>query len=114
MTHTICHLNAEPFELIKSGAKDVEYRLNDEKRQKIQIGDMITFYKRPLEDEMIQVVVTDKKYYDTLLEMYSATFDRELKNRYSSVQAVVDDTTYYTEEEIEKYGCVAIHFRKVK
>lgn len=41
-------LNEEPFDMMKSGIKDIEYRLNDEKRRQIQIGDTITFYKRPL------------------------------------------------------------------
>jgi ASC-1-like (ASCH) protein len=37
----------DAFEQIKSGKKIREYRLNDEKRQKIKIGDMIEFLKLP-------------------------------------------------------------------
>lgn len=33
----------EPFELIKAGKKIIEIRLNDEKRQKVSIGDEIVF-----------------------------------------------------------------------
>lgn len=36
-------LKSEPFEKMKSGAKTVELRLNDEKRQLVQIGDFIEF-----------------------------------------------------------------------
>lgn len=32
-----------PFELIRSGQKTIELRLNDEKRQIIKIGDFIVF-----------------------------------------------------------------------
>ena len=107
------HLHEEPFKKIKNGLKDIEYRVNDEKRQKIKIGDIITFYKRPLEEEVINVIVTDLQYYPDLLSMYSATFEKDFRNIYKTPQDVVDDTPYYTKEEIEKYGCVAIYFKKI-
>lgn len=107
-------LNEESFDMIANDLKVIEYRLNDEKRKQIQIGDIITFYKLPLEKEIIKGLVTDLKYYKTLLEMYSATFEKDFKDRYDSPQAVVDDTPYYTNEEVEKYGCVAIYFKKIK
>lgn len=114
MTNHDMRLNKEPFDMIANGIKDIEYRLNDEKRKRIQIGDTITFYKRPLQKEIIKVLVTDLKYYETLLEMYSVNFEKDFKDRYSSPQAVVDDTPYYTNGEVEKYGCVAIYFKKIK
>lgn len=106
-------LHEEPFTMIENGMKDIEYRLNDEKRSKIKIGDTITFYKRPLEKDIIKVEVIDLKYYKNLLEMFTATFERDFKDRYANPQAVVDDTPYYTKEEVEKYGCVAIYFKKI-
>lgn len=106
-------LHAEPFEMIESGIKDIEYRLNDDKRKEINIGDTITFYKRPEETQTIKVLVTDLKHYKNLLEMYTATFERDFKNRYENPQAVVDDTPYYTDEEVEKHGCLAIYFKKI-
>lgn len=33
-------LNNEPFNSIKSGMKTIEMRLNDEKRQKLNVGDV--------------------------------------------------------------------------
>lgn len=106
-------LHEEPYDMIASGIKDIEYRLNDEKRQQIKVGDSITFYKRPLEIDTIKVLVTDLKKYKNLLEMYAATFAKDFKERYDNPQAVVDDTPYYTNEEVEKYGCLAIHFKKI-
>ena len=41
-------------------------------------------------------------------------FEKDFKDRYDSPQAVVDDTPYYTNEEVEKYGCVAIYFKKIR
>ena len=51
----------KPFELICSGVKTVEIRLNDEKRKKIQVGDTITFRKLPEEEESIVTEVDAKR-----------------------------------------------------
>ena len=40
-------LNTEPFERIKSGRKKLELRLFDEKRQRLDIGDIIIFSRLP-------------------------------------------------------------------
>lgn len=40
-------LQKSPFEKIKNGTKTVEFRLYDEKRRKINIGDQIEFSKLP-------------------------------------------------------------------
>ena len=36
-------LNPVPFENIKIGSKDIEMRLNDEKRKLVKVGDYIRF-----------------------------------------------------------------------
>jgi len=104
------HLISKYFDLIKNGVKKIEYRLNDEKRQKLKIGDSITFYKLPNNDEKITLIIKDLKYYNNLYDMYSDSFDQYLKDYYSGVDEVVKETTYYSQEEIEKYGCVSIYF----
>ena len=40
------HLDKVYFNMIKDGIKHIEYRLNDEKRRKINIGDVIVFENR--------------------------------------------------------------------
>lgn len=112
MNHEM-RLHEGPFNRINSGIKTVEYRLNDEKRRQIKVNDTITFYKRPEEVKTIKVKVVELRYYNTLLDMYTDTFEGYLNNMYKSPQAVVDDTPYYTEEEVKKYGCVAIFFEKI-
>jgi ASC-1-like (ASCH) protein len=59
------------------------------------------------------VLVTDLKYYKDLLLMYTATFNKDFKNKYATPQDVVNATPYYTDEEVKKYGCVAINFKKI-
>lgn len=106
-------LQEEPYNLIKNNFKNIEYRVNDPKRQKIKIGDTITFYKLAYDGEYFKVLITDLKYYKNLLEMYTENFDRDFKDRYENPQAVADDTPYYSKEEIEQYGCIAIYFKKL-
>ena len=40
-------LTEVPFEEIKNGTKTIEFRLYDEKRQQIKLGDKIEFSKLP-------------------------------------------------------------------
>ena len=51
-------LNKSPFERIKNGTKKVEFRLYDEKRKQIKVGDKIEFSKLPdLEEKLLVYVV---------------------------------------------------------
>ncbi|WP_080146025.1 ASCH domain-containing protein [Marinilactibacillus piezotolerans] len=63
-------LYEEYLESIKQQTKWIEVRLNDEKRQKIKIGDFIEFTKVPQLDESIIVKVTDLKKYKSFKDMY--------------------------------------------
>lgn len=106
-------LQTGPFNLIKDNIKKIEYRLNDEKRKKIEVGDTITFHKFDNENETIKVSVTHLRHYKDLLEMYKDTFDMYLKDYYATPEEAVEDTPYYTKEEIDKYGCLGILFKKL-
>ncbi len=113
MKYNEMHLNEGPYTLIEKGIKNIEFRVNDEKRQKIKIGDTITFYKRPLEKDIIKVKVIDLKYYKNQLDMYTENFCKYLQELYKTPLDAANDSSYYTEEEVEKYGCVAIYFEKI-
>jgi len=105
-------LDSIPFDQMDSGEKKIEYRLNDEKRQQLRIGDIITFTKLPDKDKTLRVIVTDLKRYSTLIEMYEASFYQYLDKYYPNPQEVAKDTSYYTDAEVKEYGCLAIHVRK--
>ena len=106
-------LNADSLGMLESGEKEVEYRLNDEKRQQLRVGDIITFTKLSDEDKTLSVIITDLKKYKTLLEMYTASFDQYLSKNYITPKEAVEATDYYSDEEIEKHGCLAIHIKKI-
>lgn len=52
----VMHLAEEPFNWIKQGKKTVEVRVYDEKRRKLEIGDIIIF-KKLCSNEEIKVKV---------------------------------------------------------
>ena len=51
------NLYPDAFELIENGSKKVEMRLNDEKRQKLTIGDLVTFTNTETKEEIIVEVI---------------------------------------------------------
>lgn len=56
-------LNDEPFKQIYDGEKTVEVRLNDEKRQRLQVGDIIQFLRKDhIEDHIRTEVVALHKH----------------------------------------------------
>lgn len=105
-------LDNEAFIKVKSGTKTVELRLLDEKRKAVHIGDIITFENR-IDHEKIDVKVTDlftSKDFKEIYEKYSMEslgYDEDEK------VSDKDMNEFYSEEEIQKYGAVAISIKKV-
>lgn len=63
-------LKESPFERIKNGTKTVEFRLYDEKRKQINIGDKIEFSKLPDLQEKLVVEVLDLYHENTFKELF--------------------------------------------
>lgn len=107
-------LNREPFEMINSGRKTIELRLNDEKRRKVQIGDFIEFSHIDKPELKIQVRVTALHYYKSFKELF-AELPKE-KCGFKSDKNVPDDymDKFYPREKQEKYGALGIEFRKTE
>ena len=60
------HLHPDVFEIVKTGIKDIEVRINDEKRRKLHVGDTLIFLKRPLDDDVIVKKVKALEYYASI------------------------------------------------
>lgn len=106
-------LHKEPFELIKSGSKTIELRLNDEKRQLINVGDKITFENRS-DGEKIQVKVLGLHKYPSFEELYNH-FDKVSMGYKEDEKADPKDMEqYYSSEEQSKYGVVGIEMELIK
>lgn len=62
-------LHPAPFDLIKSGRKTVEMRLNDEKRQLVGIKDRVRFFNVRTGEELLARVL-GREVYPTFCELY--------------------------------------------
>ena len=101
-------LKKAPFDKIRNGSKTIELRLNDEKRQKVQVGDFIEFTSLENADRKIQTRVTALHRFDSFDELYN-TLPKE-KIGYSAEDAPDSKhmNEYYSEEEQNKYGVLGI------
>lgn len=106
-------LNNVPYINIKNGTKDIELRLNDEKRQMLKVKDIIEFTNRETLEKML-VEIQNLYYYSSFDELYKH-FDK-LSMGYSEddIADPKDMEEYYSKEEQEKYGVLGIKVRKVE
>lgn len=104
----------EPFNSVKNKEKIIEVRLNDEKRQKINVGDIITFYKLPEKKEKLMAKVIGKYPFQSFEELYSA-FDFSLFGCQGYTMKAMVDETYdiYTREQERRYGVLGIKIKLI-
>ena len=108
------HLDEDVFEIVKTGSKDIEVRLNDDKRRKLKVGDKIIFLKRPLEDESITAEVIGLEYYDNFSKLVdNYDMNRLYLESYTKDMFLKELERFYTEDDQKRYGTVAIIFRKI-
>lgn len=102
----------ENFEKIKSGQKRREYRLYDEKRRKIMIGDTITFYNTESK-ESVTVLVENLHVYDNFKACYQGFGEEDFANTGKAIEQVVLDTyqNWWSKDKEEKFGCVVIEIK---
>ena len=103
-------LNESPFERIKNGTKTIEFRLFDEKRQKIKIGDQIEFSKLPDLEEKLVVDVIDL-YKD---ESFEKLFKRLLKDEEEIQRKTKSMRQFYSSDDEKKYGVLGIKMSFIK
>lgn len=106
-------LQEKYFDLIKEEKKIYEIRLNDEKRQKIKIRDLIVFKKEPQLKEQLVVRVEELKHFASFEEMVNC-LDKEDVGFYSESNAEIISLyhQFYSLEDEEKYGVLAIKIKK--
>ena len=64
-------LNPSPFTAIETGKKNIELRLNDEKRQQINIGDTITFTNTADSERKLYTKVIALHYAPSFAELFA-------------------------------------------
>ena len=111
----IMKLNASAFERISCGEKRREYRLYDDKRRLVRIGDTIVFKKLPELKESIKVEVTNIDIYDNFKDAITKHFEDDFSTRYESINDAVNSfygKGYYTKEEEASTGVVVFEIKK--
>ena len=98
------------FKAITNKEKDIELRLNDEKRRLINIGDVIEF-EHVDTGEIIKVKVVNLHKYGTFEELFKQ-FDHKRFGLSDSDDASIMDN-FYSKEEQDKYGALGIEIKLI-
>lgn len=95
------------FTLLKNKKKKIEMRLYDEKRRKLQKGDLIVFTDVETKETLV-LVVAALHLFPNFKELYQK-FSKETLGYLPNEEASYEDMySYYSEEAIAKYGVVGI------
>ena len=105
-------LQEDPFERIKNGTKTVEFRLYDEKRRTIQIGDEIEFSKLPELQEKLLIKVIDLYKEESFEKLFKKVFVGEDKEKI--IEKAKSMNRFYTPEQEKEYGVVGIKIEIIK
>ncbi len=103
-------LAAQPFEMLRDGRKTIELRLNDEKRRRLRVGDVIVFRRADDPAAAFEAEVTGLFPFRSFAELYRALPPTACGyTEENAAQASPDDMDlYYTKEQQEKYGALGI------
>ena len=106
-------LQPKYYDFILNGTKRIEIRLNDEKRQMLKKGDIITFLKEPDLKESFDVEVIDLVKYNSFQEMFKDYDISILADKSITKKELLSNLEeFYTKEKQEKYGVLAIKIDK--
>ncbi len=114
MTHYM-NLNVSPFEMIKSGEKTIELRLFDEKRQAIDVDDIIVFTLTNDPTQQIKVKVLTLHLFPNFEDLYSSLPLEKCGYEQQELltASYKDMELYYSKEKQAKYGVVGIEVKLI-
>ncbi len=106
---------AEPyFTFVKNGQKTIEGRIKKGQYRFVKPGDHIVVYNDK-ETDSVEVLVKDVRTYVSIREM----FEREplkkiLPDAYTIEQGIKIYQKFYTEQQQQEFGVVAIEIERIK
>lgn len=100
-------LNESPFNRMKNGTKTIEFRLFDEKRQQIKVGDKIEFSKLPDLQEKLLVDVVELYREDTFENLFRKIYtnEEEITRKTKAMYEI------YSREKEQQYGILGIRIK---
>ncbi|MBE6876820.1 MAG: DUF1810 family protein [Ruminococcus sp.] len=108
-------LNEKPFRALQAGYKSIELRLNDEKRQKLQPGDEITFTCIPHPEERITKKIKTLHLFPDFAELFaSLPLLKCGETPFTLPEAKPEKmNAYYTKEQQEMYQALGIALEEI-
>ena len=107
-------MNLQPkyFDFIKDGTNRIELRLYDEKRQSIQLGDIIEFAKS--DDEKFKAEVVGLLRYNSFADLFE-DFDISILADSSMTKQELLEVLgeFYTEEKQAEFGVIGIRIKLI-
>ena len=106
------NLNDKAFSNIKDGTKILEVRLYDEKRQKLEIGDKITFFNN---GQGVAVMVFGLSRFASFSDLFNTLggLTAGWSEKDTPDFMVNGMRKFFSEEEERKYGVLGIHIRLI-
>ena len=104
------NLHDEPFKKIKNLTKNIEMRVNDEKRQQLNVGDTIVFTNN-VTNELLKCRILNLHYFDSFKELYLAFDKIRIGYNQDDIPNPIDMEQYYKAEKIQQYGVVGIEIQ---
>ena len=102
-------LQPEFYNYMLNGTKRIEIRLNDEKRQKIKLGDIIKILKEPNLEESFEVKVVGLLRYNNFTDMFNDFNIDILADKNMTKEKLLNELEkYYPKERQEEYGVLGI------
>ena len=108
--HHRMHLDPQAFDRMEDEKKTIELRLYDEKRRRIQAGDVIRFESTDDETDVLFAWVTGMRFFASFDELYAALPLTACGYAPEELAAASprDKDTYYAPEDQQKWGVVGI------
>ena len=104
-------LHNNPFQCIKNKSKTIEIRLNDEKRRLLNIKDDIEFVNIDT-NETLRVNIVNLYPFKNFKELYNSFDKMSLGYKEKEKASYEDMYEYYSKEQEDKYGVLAIEIKK--
>lgn len=108
-------LQEKYYNNMKYGSKKIEMRINDEKRRNLKIGDTIYFMLEPERAKQLETRIIGLTVYKDFDDALNNIPIESLSDKNDSKEEYLNDLNkFYSKEEQEKYGVLAIEIEVVE
>ena len=98
------------YEEVKSGRKDIEVRLNDEKRQKMNVGDIIVFTNTET-GEQLKAQIVERHLFDTFEELFNTFNHTRIGVKETDTAEIMNN--FYSKEDQETYKALGLEIKLI-